>query len=75
MNIQYAIALVLLVGGAVTAWAGPEFGVHENGSPFPPGERWWVRAFGIALIACGAVVLVATLLGYRGQPLIELPAP
>ncbi len=75
MNIQYGIAAVLIVGGAVTAWAGPDLGVREDGSPFPPGERWWVRAFGIVLVACGVVVLTATLCGFHGQPLNELPAP
>jgi len=75
MNIQYVIAGVLLVGGALTAWAGPDLGVREDGTPFPPDERRWVRAFGLALVACGAAVLTATLLGFRGQPLDELPAP
>jgi hypothetical protein len=75
MSIQYVIAVVLLVGGAVTAWLGPDYGVREDGTPFPPGERQWVRMFGIGLMACGAVVLAATLLGFRGQPLNDQPAP
>jgi hypothetical protein len=75
MSIQYVIAGVLLVGGAVTVWAGPDLGVREDGTPFPPGERRWVQAFGVCLMVCGAVVLAATLLGFRGQPLDELPAP
>jgi hypothetical protein len=75
MSFECLIAGVLLVGGAVTAWIGPDLGVREDGTPFPPGERPWVRAFGIALVVCGAAVLLATLLGFRGQPLGELPAP
>jgi hypothetical protein len=31
--------------------------------------------FGIGLMVCGAVVLVATVLGFRGQPLDDMPAP
>ncbi len=75
MGTQYLIAAVLLVGGAVTAWAGPDVGVRDDGTPFPPGEGRWVRLFGISLMVCGAVVLAATALGFRGQPLNELPAP
>ena len=75
MTVQYVIAGVLIVGGAVTAWAGPDLGVREDGTPFPPAEKKWVRWFGLALVACGAVVLVATLLGFRGQPLDGQPAP
>ncbi len=75
MNIQYWIAVVLLVIGAITAWAGPDLGVREDGTPFPPGEQRWVRLFGIGLIVCGAAVLAATILGFRGQPLDDLPAP
>lgn len=75
MTTQYFIAGVLLVGGAVTAWLGPELGVREDGAPFPPNERRWVRLLGIGLMVCGAFVLVATILGFRGQPLDDLPAP
>jgi hypothetical protein len=75
MNIQYVIPGLLLAGGAVTAWAGPVLGVRDDGTPFPPGERRWVRAFGIALMACGAVVLSATLLGFHAPLLDEMPAP
>jgi hypothetical protein len=75
MSIQYVIAGVLLVGGAVTAWAGPDYGVHEDGTPFPPDERKWVRYFGIGLMVCGLVLLVATALGFRGQPLNDMPVP
>ena len=75
MHIQYVIAAVLIVGGAVTAWAGPDLGVREDGTPFPPGERRLVRLFGIALIVCGVVVLIASLFGFRGQPLDDMPAP
>jgi hypothetical protein len=75
MTVQYVIAGVLLLGGAVTAWAGPELGVREDGSPFPPGERKWVRRFGFGLMVCGAVVLAATALGFRGQPLDDMPVP
>jgi hypothetical protein len=75
MSFEYVIAGILLVGGAVTVWAGPDLGVREDGTPFPPGERRWVRLFGVGLMVCGAGVLAATLLGFRGQPLNELPAP
>jgi hypothetical protein len=75
MSIQYVIAGVLLVGGAVTAWLGPDYGVREDGTPFPPGERRWVRAFGIGFMICGAFVLAATVLGFRGQRLDDMPAP
>jgi hypothetical protein len=75
MSFECVIAGVLFVGGAVTVWAGPDLGVREDGTPFPLSERWWVRAFGVGLMACGAIVLAATLLGFRGQPLNELPAP
>jgi hypothetical protein len=75
MSIQYVIAGILLVCGALTAWAGPDLGVREDGTPFPPRERRWVRVFGISLMVCGAAVLTATLLGFRGQPLNEMPAP
>jgi hypothetical protein len=75
MTIQFVIAVVLLVGGAFTAWAGPDYGVREDGTPFAPGERPWVRLFGIGLMVCGAVVLVATLLGFRAQPLDDMGAP
>lgn len=68
MSVQFGIAAALIVGGAVTAWAGPDLGVREDGTPFPPGERRWVRAFGLGCVACGVVVLVATLLGYRAPP-------
>lgn len=66
---------VLLLAGAVTAWLGPTHGVREDGTPFPPSERRWVRLFGIAVSVCGAVLLVATLLGFRGQPLDDAPVP
>ena len=59
---------MLLAGGAVSAWLGPEYGVREDGTPFSPDERPWVRRFGMALMLCGAFVLVATLLGYRARP-------
>lgn len=75
MGIQSMIAGVLILGGVVTAWIGPEYGVREDGTPFPPKERRWVRLFGIGLAACGVVVLVATLLGSRGQPLDDMPDP
>jgi len=75
MHIQYVLGLVLLVGGSVTAWFGPEFGVREDSTPYPPNEHRRLRQFGAALMVCGAVVLVATLLGFRGQPLNDLPTP
>ncbi len=75
MSIQYVIAGVLLVGGAATTWLGPDHGVREDGTPFPAGERRWVRLFGIGLMVCGTVLLVATVLGFRGQPLNDQSAP
>jgi hypothetical protein len=75
MSVQKLIARMLLVGGAVAAWAGPDHGVREDGTPLSPGERHLVRLFGFGLVACGAVVLVATVLGFRGEPLNGLPAP
>jgi ABC-type transporter Mla subunit MlaD len=75
MSIQYVIAMVLIVCGAFTAWAGPDYGVNEDGKPFPPREKRWVRVFGICVAACGMFVLIATVLGFRGEPLNDLPAP
>ena len=74
MDIQYVISGVLLVGGAITAWMGPDLEAREDGTPLSPGQRRWMRVFGVVLLVCGAVVLVATLLGFRGQPLPGLPA-
>jgi len=75
MSVQYVIAGVLLVCGAVTAWLGPDFGVTEDGKRFSPGEKRWVRRFGVSLVVCGAAVLLATILGFRAQPLDDMPAP
>ena len=67
--IQYVLVSVLLAGGLLTAWVGPDL----RGEDDPPGERsprhrLLVRAFGLAVAACGAVVLVAALLGHRPPP-------
>ena len=75
MSIQYVIAGVLIVGGAVTTWIGPDLEVRDDGTPIPPGERRWMRLFGVTLLLCGVVVLAATLLGFRAQPLKGQPAP
>lgn len=68
MHIQYVIAGLLLVVGAATAWAAPDVGTNEDGTRYSPSERRWVRWTGIACVVIGAVVLVATLLGYRAPP-------
>ena len=75
MTIQYVIAAVLLLGGSFTAWAGPVYGVGDDGRRFSAAERRRVRLYGIGLAVCGLVVLMATLLGFRGEPLREMPAP
>jgi hypothetical protein len=78
MNIQYAIATMLILGGVVTVWIGPDVaGEKPDGTsgPVAPEKRFWVRAFGIGCVVCGMALLVATLLGFRGEPLRELPAP
>lgn len=75
MSVQYVLAIVLIVCGAFTAWSGPDYGVREDGTNFPPSEKKWVRLFGYGLVVCGTFVLIATLLGCRGQPLNDMPAP
>ena len=74
MSIQYVIAGVLLVGGQSRSGLAPSW-CSRGWHSVPSGERRWVQAFGVGLIVCGATVLVATLLGFRGQPIDELPAP
>ena len=68
MSIQYVIAGWLIVCGGVTAWAGPDVGTNDDGQPYSPSEKSWVRRFGLACVAIGAVMLVATMLGYRAPP-------
>jgi hypothetical protein len=68
VSAQYLIAGMLIVCGAVTAWAGPDMGTNEDGQPYSPSEKWWVRRFGLACTAVGLVMLVATVLGYRAPP-------
>lgn len=63
MAILYFIAAILILGGAVTAWVGPDLGSCEDGTPFPTEEKRWVRIFGFSLVFCGVGVVVA-LLGF-----------
>lgn len=78
MNIQYGVAGVLLVMGALTAWAGPDLcGEKEDGTPGPvgPEERRRLLVFASICIVCGLVVLVATLLGFQAPLATEPGVP
>ena len=60
---------VLILGGLVTAWVGPDLPDEEHpAGERSPRERRRVRVFGLALVLCGVVVLVAALLGFRPPP-------
>jgi len=78
MNIQYVIAGVLLLSGALVAWAGPDLcGEKEDGTPGPvePEERPRLLMFAAACIVCGLVLLVATLLGFQAPRATEPGVP
>jgi hypothetical protein len=75
---MYVYSVVLILGGVATVLVGPDVGGEkEDGSPgpVPPRQRFWVRAFGMACIAGGTFLLVATLLGVRWQGAEGPPSP
>ncbi len=69
---------MLILGGLLAVWIGPEVGgEREHGSPGPvrPQERFWMRAFGVGCVICGAILLIATLLGFRAPGAEGPPIP
>ena len=69
---------MLILGGLAAAWIGPDVGGEKpDGSPgpVPPRQRFWVRLFGVVCVLCGAMLLIATLLGWRPQGAEGPPTP
>ena len=69
---------VMIMGGLVTAWIGPDVGgEREDGTsgPVPEGQRFWIRAFGVACVVGGVVLLVITALGLQGPGAEGPPTP
>jgi hypothetical protein len=78
VDVQYGFAAILILGGALTIWIGPDVaGENPDGSnaPVPEKDRWMVRAFGAGCVACGVFLLVMTALGFRGPPAEGPPIP
>ena len=67
--VQYILGAVLVIGGLLTAWVGPDATDEDNPTgERSPRERLLIRRFGLALIICGVFVLVAATLGFRPPP-------
>ena len=67
--IQYVMGAILVMGGLITAWIGPDLKDEDD----PDGERLpqkrlLLRLYGLALVSCGVVVLIAALLGFLPPP-------
>jgi hypothetical protein len=62
---------VLILGGLVALWIGPDVGgKREDGTPGPatPAQLFRIRLFAIGCILCGALLLIAKLLGFPFGP-------
>jgi hypothetical protein len=78
IEFQYIYAGYLILGGFAAAWIGHDVGDDPtDGKEIPesPHPRFWVRLFGVGCMACGLILLTATLLGFRGQGAEGPPIP
>jgi hypothetical protein len=67
--LQYVLGAVLILGGLVTAWVGPDLKDEDDPArERSPRQRLLIRLFGLALALCGVVVIGAALLGFRPPP-------
>jgi hypothetical protein len=78
IEFQYVYATYLILGGFAAAWIGHDVGdelADGKGVPVSPHPRLWVPLFGVGCMACGLILLTATLLVFRGQGAEGPPIP
>jgi hypothetical protein len=67
--IDYVFSTVMILGGLVTAWLGPNLKDADDPPTGPsPRKKLFIRIFGVGLVVGGIILLRATILGIQPPP-------